>query len=334
MDCWEKTLRESLRTQSQLEEFFQSPFPHTPYPILLPLRIANRIKVQGLSGPLGLQFLPQTGEKTSAGELDPIGDHLHRQEKGIIHRYQNRILISPTPFCPIQCRYCFRKNNLTQAPEQYRSQLSLIEQYLAAHPEVNEVILTGGDPLMVSDQMLEAYLCSLQEFPQVKFVRFHSRTPIILPERITPGFIRLLQRFQKVFAQLHLVIHINHWSEADSDVIAIIQQLQAAHLSLMSQSVLLKNVNDTTADLYQLFLNLAELGVFPYYLHHPDPARGAMHFYLSIEQGQKIYQPLRRILPGWAVPHYMVELPEGKGKVLALNSGGDAPGRESLLEFN
>ena len=240
------------------------------------------------------------------------------KKEGIIHRYDNRILISPTPLCPVQCRYCFRKNNLSQTPEQYRTQISSLQQHLSDHPEVNEVIFTGGDPLMVSDSILESYLLTLQGFPQIKFVRLHTRTPIILPERITPSFIHLLQRFQKVFAQLHLVIHINHWSEADHDIITAIGQLQKAHCSLMSQSVLLKNVNDTTEDLYKLFLNLAELGVLPYYLHHPDQVQGAMHFYLPLKQGKKIYQPLRRKLPGWAVPHYVAELPGGKGKIVAL----------------
>ena len=320
MNSWKKILNQSLRAKSQLEDFFQYPFPSTPYPILLPKRMAQKIKAQGLNGPLGLQFLPQDEEKTfPGGGLDPIGDDIYRQEKGIIHRYENRILISPTPLCPVQCRYCFRKNNLSQTPEQYRGQLSLLQQYLASHPKVNEVIFTGGDPLMVSDSILESYFLTLQKFSQVKFVRLHTRTPIILPERITPPFVHLLQRFQKVFAQLHLVIHINHWSEADHDIITAIGELQKAHVSLMSQSVLLKNVNDTTDDLYQLFLNLAQLGVRPYYLHHPDRVRGAMHFYIPLEQGQKIYHPLRRILPGWAMPNYVVELPEGKGKAVALS---------------
>ena len=316
-NTWQQTLRNSLRTPKQLTTFFSHPFPATSYPVLIPLRIARAIKTQGLTGPLGLQFLPRIEEGAPGGLLDPIGDDLHRPAPGIIHRYHNRILVSPTPHCPIQCRYCFRKNQLANTPKNYRTALDSLRHYLALHPEITEVILTGGDPLIVPNHILESYFQVLLDFASIKFLRLHTRTPIVLPERITPSLLQLFQRYQHRFPQIHLVIHINHWSEADGQVIQALQQLRSAGLALMSQSVLLKQINDTTDALYQLFFNLAQCQVRPYYLHHPDPTRGAMHFYLPVQEGQKIYQPLRHRLPGWALPSYVVESPQGGGKMLA-----------------
>ena len=318
MTCWKKILKKSLRTQKQLEDFFQCTFPSTPYDLFIPLRTALKIKKQGIKGPLGMQFLPREEENENIGLNDPTGDHLRREKGGIIHRYSNRILFSPTPFCPVQCRYCFRKNNLQSHPEYYRNSISTLKQYLEGHSQVNEVIFTGGDPLMVTEDILQKYLSVLSTMPQIKFIRFHSRTPIMIPERITPGLIDLLQKFHQIYAPIHLVIHINHWSEMDKDILSCLRKLQSANLSIMAQSVLLRGVNDTISELYQLFFNLATHGIRPYYLHHPDLTKGARHFYLPLDKGREIYRPLRDQLPGWALPHYVRERPNGEGKVLAL----------------
>ena len=318
MRGWQEVMAKALRTPEQLRKFFDHPFPNTPYPLLLPLRLAQRIKRQGLDGPLGLQFLPKIDETDENGPLDPIGDALKREQGGIIHRYTNRILLSPTPYCPVACRYCFRKNNLMEGPQHYRNSPQTLRNYLTSHPEVDEVIFTGGDPLMVADHLLAEFLEVLAQSPQVKFIRLHSRTPLMLPERITPEFIQLFAAFHKNCAQVNLVIHINHWSEMDGDILAALAQWRGVGLGLMAQSVLLKGVNDDTSTLKQLFYNLALVGIRPYYLHHPDPTRGAMHFYLPLERGRQLYLPLRQVLPGHVLPHYVIDSPDAQGKVLAL----------------
>ena len=318
---WQQVLKESLRTREQLEDFFQHPFPATPYPLSIPLRIAEKIKRQGWESPLGLQYLPhdREGNEGEGGLKDPIGDNLRRTKEGVIHRYPNRILVSPTPLCPVQCRYCFRKNNLRDDATNYRNSTQSMESYLSSHPKINEVILTGGDPLMVTDHILREYLRVIAKFPQVKFLRLHSRTPLTIPERLTPSLVKLFKHFHQHTARVNLVIHINHWSEMDDDILHALQTWQEANLPLLAQSVLLKNVNDKTEALYELFFNLASHGIRPYYLHHPDPTQGAMHFFLPLERGRRLYHPLRQTLPGWALPHYVIDDPEGRGKVLAGN---------------
>ena len=320
MKCWKEILRQSLSSREQLEDFFQHSFPATSYSISLPLSMAHKIKAQGLDGPLALQFLPNRRENLGDGHLDPIGDRFKRREGGIIHRYNNRILFSPTPHCPVQCRYCFRKNVLEDESQHYRNSAHALDQYLSGHPEVDEVILTGGDPLMVADQVLERYLSTITGHPQVKFVRLHSRTPVMVPERMTHELIELCQTFQQKLTQIHLVVHTNHWSEMDDAVLSRLGAWRGAGLSLMAQSVLLKGVNDEISVLYKLFYRLAAQGIRPYYLHHPDRARGAMHFYLSPERGWELYRPLRKRLSGWALPHYIVDHEDGEGKTFAYEN--------------
>ena len=312
---WQEVMVHSLRTPQQFEEFFHCSFPKVPYASSLPLRMAKKIQAQGLDGPLGKQFLPREEEGRAEGFKDPIGDGLRRLERGVIHRYQNRILLSPTPVCPVHCRYCFRKNTLKENPEQHRYSPNSLRELLKTTPQVNEVIFSGGDPLVINDGGLEDYLNILSGFPQVKFFRLHSRTPLMVPERMTGQLVELFSRFQRATSiQVHLVIHLNHWSEVDDDILQALSSWQEAGLSIMAQSVLLKGVNDCVESLYELFLNLALSGIRPYYLHHPDRVRGAMHFYLPLERGRALYGPLRLKLPGWALPHYVLDSPGGEGK--------------------
>ncbi|MCY4644648.1 MAG: KamA family radical SAM protein [Bacteriovoracales bacterium] len=323
MERWQNILADSLRTPKQLEEFFGRPFPKVPYSLLVPLRLAQKIKDQGLEGPLALQFLPQKEEgdhmESGSGLIDPIGDGVHQKGPGIIHRYRSRILVSPTPLCPVECRYCFRKNLLEEDSPNYRASPSSMKRYLHSHPEVNEVIFTGGDPLMLGDSVLDHYLEALGDFAHIRFIRFHSRMPVVIPERITDDLTEMLKETtQKKRARACLVIHINHLSELDGDVLLGLKKLQKAHIDVLAQSVLLRGVNDNISDLYDLFFGLALEGIRPYYLHHPDPVRGGLHFYLPVERGRELYLPLRDILPGHVLPHYVRDDANGTGKTLAV----------------
>lgn len=313
-------MREAFTTTRELEDFLGQKLTETNYPLFIPRNFAEKIKDAGVNSPLWRQFIPHRDELDNGGLADPIADHLHSKGHGIIHRYNNRILFSPTEICPIQCRYCFRKNELHQQDDIFKAKLSALETYLIENPQVEEVIFTGGDPLILSNNRLEDYLAHLSAIPTLRMVRFHSRTPVILPERIDRSFIALLNKYAHKFDLLSLVIHTNHTSEWSPHFLQVLQKLRALPVHLLSQSVLLKGVNDDPEELALLFKMLVFNGVTPYYLHHPDPVKGASHFQLTLEEGRKIYHQLKQRVSGFVLPHYVVELPKGRGKALAFNS--------------
>lgn len=316
---WHEEFKNALRTQEELEEFFDTTLPKTQYPIFIPVNLAIRIKQQGSNSPLWKQFLPQTEENNTAGRYDPIGDIVHGKGNQLIHRYHNRVLFTPTTVCPVMCRYCFRKNELAQKDEIFNQNFEEAKKYLKVHPEINEVIFTGGDPLILSNEKLAGFIQDFSEIESIKYIRFHSRTPVIIPERIDEGLIDILTSARHLFKRAMVMIHINHEDEIDEYVEAAINRLNEAGVELYSQTVLLKNINDDTTTLASLFTRLSDLKVRPYYLHHPDETLGAMHFYLTLEEGRRIVHPLRDILPGWALPQYVIDVPGGEGKISAIN---------------
>ena len=180
----------------------------------------------------------------------------------------------------------------------FEGQLKQAIDYLYKNPEVNEVILSGGDPLISSDSKLESILDAFSKVPSIKYFRFHTRTPIIIPSRITEGLKELLSKYKKFFHQLIIAVHTNHLDELDDDVTLALTKLKNSGATLLSQTVLLKNVNDDAKSLKNLFIDLCDIGVRPYYLHHPDRAKGAMHFHLSITEGRILYHSLRNKLAG------------------------------------
>ena len=319
---WSEQMREAFTELNQLEEFLGLKLSPTPYSIFIPRSFALKIKESGKDSPLWRQFIPSDLENESQGLADPIADHLYSKGDGIIHRYPNRILFSPTEICPIQCRYCFRKNELHQRDDIFKAKLSSLKRYLEENPAVEEVIFTGGDPLILSNRKIENYLKELSQIKSLKIIRFHTRTPVILPERLDQEFMNLIEKYAHKFDLLALVIHTNHTSEWSPLFLKKLQLLRTLPLHLLSQSVLLKGVNDDSEELSVLFKMLVLNGVTPYYLHHPDPVKGATHFQLSLPEGRRIYHELKKRVSGFMLPHYVVELPEGKGKALAFNSQG------------
>ena len=193
-----------------------------------------------------------------------------------------------------------------------------LSEYLIENSNVEEVILTGGDPLILSSPKINQILKQLSEVPTIRYIRFHSRTPIILPSRLDQELIEVLNYFAKSFDTLSLAIHVNHSEELSTELFKNLLNLRG--VNLLSQTVLLKGINNNEHTLSSLFKDLNSFGIRPYYLHHPDQVKGAMHFHLSLEEGRKIYGKLRDLLPGWLIPHYVVDSPEGIGKALAYNS--------------
>lgn len=317
---WQTEFKDALKSQAELNLFFETDFPKTPYPIFIPKSFAEKIKNHGINSPLWKQFLPHQDEETNrSGRYDPIGDITHSKGNQLIHRYQNRVLFTPTTICPVLCRYCFRKNELAEKDEVFNQNFLEAKNYLRANPEINEVIFTGGDPLILSNEKLAGYIQDFSEIESLKYIRFHSRTPIILPSRIDEGFLAIMESAAQIFKRSMLMIHVNHGDELDAEVEMAIKALTSVGIEVYSQSVLLKGVNDTTEILAELFSRLADIKVKPYYLHHPDEALGAMHFHMSLETGRRIVQPLHDLLPGWALPEYVIDIPGGEGKVPALN---------------
>lgn len=315
---WQSELAQAFRSSHELQTYLGWELPElASYPLLVPQKLAALLKELGPASPLAKQFLPDERELSDEGLVDPIGDQIHAQSKQLIHRYQNRALLIPTTVCPVNCRYCFRKNELTGA-EVFAQDQSATLNYLAAHPEIEEVIFTGGDPLVLSDEKLSQWLAKLATIDHVRFIRFHSRVPVILPSRLTDGLRSLIESYSERFKFL-MVVHTNHVLEWTPDACQKVKEFTPPGLRWLSQSVLLKDVNDDEQELCRLFRFLDSLNVRPYYLHHPDQVRGGMHFWLSLEEGRKIWASLRDQLPGWMLPEYVIDIPQGHGKVQAFN---------------
>lgn len=262
------------------------------------------------------QFLPSPAEGETRAEesSDPIGDHPHSPIKGLVHRYPDRALIKLTHTCPVYCRFCFRREmvgpegdgNLSEA------ELDAAFAYLATQPGIFEVIFTGGDPLMLSARRIRALGERLARLPHIRVVRWHSRVPVVSPERITPDLASALNFSGKAN---YIAIHANHAAEFTDAACEAIARLADRGIALLGQTVLLRGINADTATLIALFRAMAANRITPLYLHHPDLAPGTSHFRLSIGEGQAIYGALRGQLSGHAIPAYVLDLPSGHGKV-------------------
>lgn len=293
------------------------------YPLFIPRSLADKIKAQGPNGSLAKEFLPHNLEidlnLNESGYADPIGDRSHQVAPQLIHRYTSRVLFTPTSVCPVHCRYCFRKNELSPNDEIFQAEFEKTLSYLRKHSEISELIFTGGDPLTLSNLRLKSYLEAFAQIPTLKDIRFHTRYPVILPQRIDADLLDLLNDSASKFRTVSLAIHTNVIDEMDEDSDQAIIKLANLPIQLLSQTVLLKGINDRSQVLVALMNKLIQLKVRPYYLHHPDRVKGGMHFYLPLEEGRSLYSTLRDQLPGWALPQYVVDIPGGHGKVSAFN---------------
>ena len=265
--------------------------------------------------PIAAQFIPDTRElDVATSELsDPIGDAPHSPLPSLVHRYPNRVLWKISPVCAVYCRFCFRKEHIGRRGRALRQrEIAAVAAYLAAHHEVEEVILSGGDPLTLSNKKLQQNLAALRELPHIRRLRIHSRIPVVQPARIDGALLDLLTALPQ---SLHVVIHTNHSAELTANARAALHRLRARGAMLYSQTVLLKGVNADAATLANLMNDLLDCGVKPYYLHHLDLARGTGHYRVSLNEGRAIVAALRRRLSGIAMPTYIVEIPGGDGKI-------------------
>jgi lysine 2,3-aminomutase len=264
--------------------------------------------------PLVRQFLPDTNElRILPYELpDPIGDLAHSPVKGIVHRYPDRVLLKIACACPVYCRFCFRREMVGSHGEPLQNtDLDAAIDYIQRHPHIWEVILTGGDPLILAPRRLDQILDRLAAIDHLGVLRIHTRVPLVDPESIDDSVTRVIKRRIPIY----IVLHVNHPDELTDLVMAAIARLQAPGITLLSQSVLLKGINDDAVVLERLFRCLVRLNVKPYYLHHPDLAPGTAHFRVSLETGQALMRTLRHTVSGLCLPAYVLDIPGGFGKV-------------------
>lgn len=264
--------------------------------------------------PIARQFVPDAAELFSApGETaDPIGDHDHSPVEGIVHRYPDRVLLKLTPVCAVYCRFCFRREMVgPDAKPLTPRQLNEALDYIAAHREIWEVILSGGDPLVLSARRLRHVISRLAAIEHVKVLRVHTRVPVADPARITPELVRALKARGKA---TYVVLHANHARELTPAAREACASLIDAGIPMLSQSVLLKGVNDEPQQLETLMRALVECRIKPYYLHHGDLAPGTSHLRTSIERGQELVRGLRGHVSGLCQPSYVLDIPGGHGK--------------------
>lgn len=301
------------RLNLRLEQLPEALQAAAEFPVRVPERYLQLIETGNPHDPLLLQVLPQAIEMQEAEGYST--DPLQEQEAavpGLLHKYRSRVLLVTTSACAIHCRYCFRRHFPYGDNRPGNKGLDAIVEYLRAHPEVNEVILSGGDPLSAPDSYLTDLHQRLSTLPQLKRLRIHTRFPMVIPERFTEALLSLLSepRFQTI-----LVLHNNHPRELVDELAAPLHRLRAAGVTLLNQSVLLAGVNDNAETLTALSERLFALGVLPYYLHQLDKVRGAAHFAVSDERARQLMVELLAALPGFLVPKLTREVAEKASKI-------------------
>lgn len=280
------------------------------FPLNVPRRLAEKIQKNTLDDPLFRQFVPlQEENQSTVGFLeDPVQDVSFRKSTKLLHKYPKRALILSTSACAMHCRFCFRQNFPYEVEQKgFAEELA----YLRAQTDLVEVILSGGDPLSLSDESLGELLFALDAIPHLQRIRFHTRFPIGIPERIDDSFLRLLQSIQK---QIFFVIHCNHPKELDARVVEALKEIRHLGISVLNQSTLLKGVNDQEETLLALSEALLKAGVIPYYLHQLDPVAGAAHFDLPPSRGAELIRYLQENLSGFGVPRLAREEPGKSSK--------------------
>ena len=291
------------------------------YAIALTPTVAGLIDRDDPADPIARQYLPSPAELARLpDELDdPIGDGPHSPVPGIVHRYPDRVLLKAVHVCPVYCRFCFRREMVGPGGDGTmgaRTRARAVD-YIAAHPEIWEVIVTGGDPLILSPRRLGEIMAALGRVPHVKVVRFHSRVPVTDPDRIDAPLLAALVSSGKT---VYVALHANHPRELTEDARGAVDRLLGAGVVMVSQSVLLRGVNDDPCVLAALMRRFVEFRVKPYYLHHPDLAPGTGHFRLGIAEGRRIVAALRGRVSGLCMPHYILDIPGGHGKVALSES--------------
>lgn len=314
--AWRTALKQAVRDPAELCRLLELPATLLPaarraaqqFGLFVPRAFLARMRKADLADPLLRQVLPLDDELRAAPGFtaDPVGDAPAERAPGLLQKYSSRALLITTGACAVHCRYCFRRHYpYSAAPHSLAEWLPALDA-IAADPTIDEVILSGGDPLTVVDDVLEPLVRRLEAIPHLRTLRIHTRLPIFIPERVCDS---LLAWFSAAGSRLTpiCVVHANHAAELDDDVAAACDRLRRAGVVLLNQAVLLRGVNDSVAALDELSRRLVALGVMPYYLHQLDRVAGAAHFEVPEAAGLRLVAALRERLPGYAVPRYVRE---------------------------
>ncbi len=311
---WQKDLREVITDPEQLlallditsKDYLQHFKARSLFPVRVPLSFIKRMNKGDINDPLLNQVMPLSKEFdiTDGYFVDPLQEH-DTVAEGLLHKYAHRVLMIVKAGCAINCRYCFRRHFPYQdnSPNKKRWQNAL--DYIAVHNEVSEVIFSGGDPLMASDEHLTWLIEQIEQIPHVTRLRIHSRLPVVIPNRVTNTLVELLKKSR---LKATVVLHINHPNEINDEVITALEPLRAARIPLFNQSVLLRGVNDNAQVLTKLSESLFDAGIQPYYLHLFDAVQGAAHFDVTEKDAIAIVKDMLASLPGFLMPKLVREI--------------------------
>ncbi|OIR06368.1 L-lysine 2,3-aminomutase [mine drainage metagenome] len=319
---WSWQLKNRITTVEQLEQYMTltteekagCAFASKKLALAITPYFFNLIDRTDPNCPIRKQVIPRAGEMlVSEGEmLDSLGEDAHSPVSGVVHRYPDRVLFLVTDRCAAYCRYCTRSRLVSNAQDyNFHPEYEQGLRYIEAHPEIRDVLLSGGDPLLLSDRKLEHLLARLREIKHVEFIRIGSRIPVFLPQRITPELCEVFRRHGPVW----MSIHVNHPKECTAELKAACERLSFAGVPLGNQSVLLRGINDDAEVMKSLVHRLLRMRVRPYYLYQMDLITGGSHFKVDVRKGIEIIKALRGFTTGYAVPQYVIDAPGGGGKV-------------------
>ncbi len=321
---WRWQIRNRIRTLEQLSAYLPGLSERadlkaviSKYPMAITPYYASLIRVPDLSDPIFRMSVPNPQELSDPPCLseDPLEEHVDMPVPGLIHRYKDRALLIATTTCSMYCRHCTRKRIAgTRETAISLRRLRQVVEYLQAHPEICDVIISGGDPLTMADAALESVLSAVRSVPTVQVIRIGTRVPVVLPMRITDALVQMLRKYHPLWINTHF----NHPNELTSESSAACGKLADAGIPLGNQSVLLRGVNDRPQVLEELYRGLVRIRVRPYYLYQCDLVRGVEHFRTSVRAGIEIMEYLRGRLSGIAIPTFVVDAPHGGGKIPVL----------------
>jgi EF-P beta-lysylation protein EpmB len=318
---WQDALKDAVRDRQELLALLGLPLsaidgaddPAEQFPLLVPRGFVARMRPGDPADPLLRQVLPIAEELQDAPGFveDPVDDAAAIRRPGLLQKYRGRALLITTGACAVHCRYCFRRHfPYWQSPRSLAEWQPALDE-IADDETLNEVILSGGDPLMIVDRALAELIRALAGIPHLRRLRIHTRLPIMIPERVTDEVIAMLRGCSLTPI---VIVHANHANELDGSIACALARLYDAGIVLLNQAVLLTGVNDSVEAQLALCERLVDLRVIPYYLHQLDPVAGAAHFEVPIERGRQIIEQLRMQLPGYAIPRYVQEVPGGTSK--------------------
>lgn len=311
MLLWREVLRKNFTDWKKLflfleleERHVEEILPKSPFPLNLPYRLAEKIEKNNVQDPILRQFLPlkQEAEENPLFTVDPVGDLAARKAPKLLHKYKGRALLTVSSSCAMHCRFCFRRNFPYEKEEKgFEEELQLIRE----DSSLKEIILSGGDPLSLGNVGLGKLIADLNSIPHLKRIRFHTRFPLGIPERIDAEFLKILEGSTQ---QIVFILHSNHSRELDEQVLKALKTIQRLGIPVLNQAVLLKGVNDSESVLKELCETLADHGILPYYLHQLDQVKGGAHFEVEQERGKALLEKLAQELSGYALPRYVKEV--------------------------